>query len=237
MPARVSLPLPPVNGPGRYHVAYMYADSLSSRPVEPLGLETIIAAAAELIESEGLAKLTMRRLASRLDCSAMALYRHVATKQDLLRAIGEHYLAGIEFPDVQNLDWREAIIAAAAAVHHRFLEWGPLLEILPVQHVDAVAVLQAEELILQALKAGGLTDRDAVRELSVITSYAVGATQRQAGQRLGSPAEVERLRRLLQLPADQFPTMRALAGELVSVDIELSFEDGLRRLLDGIAPR
>jgi AcrR family transcriptional regulator len=201
-----------------------------------LSLEAIIAAAVALIESEGLAGLTMRRLAARLECSPMALYRHVATKQDLLRAIGEHYLADVKFPDTDGLPWQEAIVAVAAAMHHAFLERAPLLEILPAQHVDALAVLQASELILRALSSAGLADREAVSALSVITSYAVGATQRKAAQRSGSPAEVERLRRLLQLPGEQFPSMRALAGELVAVDVELTFEDGLRRLIEGIAP-
>jgi hypothetical protein len=75
-----------------------------------------------------------------------------------------------------------------------------------------------------------------VRGLSVITSYTVGATQRRAEQRAGSPGDAQRLQRLHQLPADSFPTLRALAGELVSVDFELSFEDGLRLLLRGISP-
>jgi hypothetical protein len=46
---------------------------------------------------------------------------------------------------------------------------------------------------------------------------------------------VQRLQRLLQLPPDAFPTLRALASELVSVDLDLSFEDGLRLLLEGVA--
>jgi AcrR family transcriptional regulator len=178
----------------------------------------------------------MRRLATRLGCSPMALYRHVATKQDLIRAIGEHYLADIELPDTEGMPWDEAIIAVVSVLHHAVLERAALVEIVAIQHVDAVAIFRAEEAILRALRSAGLSDRDAVRGLSVITSYTVGATQRRAEQRAGSPATVHRLQRLLQLPADTFPTVRALAGELVSVDFELSFEDGLRLLLQGISP-
>jgi hypothetical protein len=110
------------------------------------------------------------------------------------------------------------------------------VEIVAFQHVDAVAIFRAEETILGALRSAGLSDTEAVRGLSVITSYTVGATQRRAEQRAGSPAAVHRLQRLHQLPADTFPTLRALAGELVSVDFELSFEDGLRLLLRGLSP-
>jgi AcrR family transcriptional regulator len=208
-----------------------------SRPETPsLTLETVVLAAVDVIDADGVGALTMRRLATRLGCSPMALYRHVATKQDLIRAIGEHYLADIELPDTDGMHWDEAIIAVASALHHAVLERAPLVEIVAVQHVDAVAIFRAEEAILRALRSAGLSDGDAVRGLSVITSYTVGATQRRAEQRAGSPAAVHRLQRLLQLPADTFPTLRALAGELVSVDFELSFEDGLRLLLRGISP-
>jgi len=208
-----------------------------SRPeTRPLTLEAAVLAAVEVIEADGVGALTMRRLAARLGCSPMALYRHVATKQDLIRAIGEHYLADIEMPDTDGLPWDEAIIAVVSVLHHAVLERAALVEIVAIQHVDAVAIFRAEEAILRALRSAGLSDGDAVRGLSVITSYTVGATQRRAEQRAGSPAAVHRLQRLLQLPADTFPTLRALAGELVSVDFELSFEDGLRLLLQGISP-
>jgi AcrR family transcriptional regulator len=208
-----------------------------SRPeTQPLTLETVVLAAVDVIDADGVGALTMRRLATRLGCSPMALYRHVATKQDLIRAIGEHYLADIELPDTDGLPWDEAIIAVVSVLHHAVLERAALVEIVAIQHVDAVAIFRAEEAILRALRSAGLSDRDAVRGLSVITSYTVGATQRRAEQRAGSPAAVHRLQRLHQLPADTFPTLRALAGELVSVDFELSFEDGLRLLLRGISP-
>ena len=211
--------------------------TVRSRSETPsLTLETVVLAAVDVIDADGVGALTMRRLAARLGCSPMAVYRHVATKQDLIRAISEHYLADIELPDTDGMPWDEAIVAVVSVLHHAVLERAALVEIVAIQHVDAVAIFRAEEAILRGLLSAGLSDRDAVRGLSVITSYTVGATQRRAEQRAGSPGEVYRLQRLHQLPADTFPTLRALAGELVSVDLGLSFEDGLRLLLQGIAP-
>jgi AcrR family transcriptional regulator len=202
----------------------------------PLSIETVVLAAAELIEESGIGALTMRRLATRLGCSPMALYRHVETKDDLLRAIGEHYLSDVELPETAELPWQEAIVAVTSTLHQAFVARAPLLEIAAAQHVDALPVLQASEVVLRSLRAAGLSDREAVRGLSVITSYSVGVTQRKAEQRAASPAEIKRLQRVLRLPHETFPTLRELAGELVSVDFELSFEDGLRLLLEGIVP-
>ncbi|MEU6424772.1 TetR/AcrR family transcriptional regulator [Microbispora sp. NPDC046973] len=48
-----------------------------------LSLERVVAAAIALADEEGLAALSMARLAERLGCAPMSLYRHVAGKDDL----------------------------------------------------------------------------------------------------------------------------------------------------------
>lgn len=55
----------------------------------PLQREAIIEAARELIKTDGLEALSLRRLAGGLGVTAPALYAHVADKQDLLRAVAE----------------------------------------------------------------------------------------------------------------------------------------------------
>jgi AcrR family transcriptional regulator len=55
----------------------------------PLQRDTIVAAARELIATDGLEALSLRRLGARLGVSAPALYAHVNDKRDLLRAVAE----------------------------------------------------------------------------------------------------------------------------------------------------
>src|SRR6476659_7103779 len=49
-----------------------------------LSRERIVMAAIELVETEGLSALSMARLAERLGCGTMSLYRHVANKAELV---------------------------------------------------------------------------------------------------------------------------------------------------------
>jgi AcrR family transcriptional regulator len=203
----------------------------------PLSLESIVDAAVDVIEADGLSSLTMRRLAKRLQCSPMALYRHVADKQELIGAIADHYLADLELPDTAGLSWQETIIAVATGVHRAFLAHPPLEEVLAVRHVDTAVVFRADELVLDALITAGLEGREAVHALDVIASYAVGSTLRLAAARAGSSGQGKRLERIRELPAEDFPRMRELAGELVTVDFTLTFEDGLQLLIDGIEAR
>jgi TetR/AcrR family tetracycline transcriptional repressor len=202
-----------------------------------LDLDAIVVAAVDLIEDKGLGGLTMRGLAKRLGCSPMALYRHVADKQELIGAVSDHYLGDLALPDTDGLSWQQTIVDVTTAVHSAFLAHPPLEAILGIRHVDTLAVFRADEVILRALIGAGLPGRDAVHALDVLASYAVGATQRKAAVRAGSPREGARLQRLRQLPAEDFPTVIELAGELVTIDLKHDFEDGLRLVIDGIEAR
>jgi TetR/AcrR family transcriptional regulator, tetracycline repressor protein len=66
----------------------------------------VVEAATTLLDSYGIADLTMRRLARELDVSPGALYWHFANKQQLLGAVADRLLDSVD--DVPA-DWRERI--------------------------------------------------------------------------------------------------------------------------------
>jgi AcrR family transcriptional regulator len=211
----------------------MYAEVAKTQ----LSRETIVEGAIELIEAEGIGALTMRALAERLGASPMGLYRHVETKQELLGAIADHYLSEVDLPRTDELDWRETITQVSAALHEAFLAHPDLSEILAVQHIDTITMFRATNVILDALTDAGLSGPEAVQALDVITNYAAGFTQRKAELRRRATAKEGRMHRLGELPEDEFATVRELSGELVDLDFQHGFEDGLALILDGIEAR
>src|SRR5262245_49940367 len=62
----------------------LWRGPLPARRSRGLSRERIVAAAIELVEAEGLSALSMARLAERLGCGTMSLYRHVANKDELV---------------------------------------------------------------------------------------------------------------------------------------------------------
>jgi AcrR family transcriptional regulator len=77
----------------------------------------IVEAAIELADGEGLAALSMARLAQRLGCGTMSLYRHVANKDELVTFM---LSAGVGPPTsgIDATDWRGALTDWAVGLWH-----------------------------------------------------------------------------------------------------------------------
>src|SRR5246127_5987746 len=60
--------------------------------------EAVLDTAIRLLDAEGVEALTMRRLASELGVSAMAPYRHVGSKDELLMVLVDRLAARLVYP-------------------------------------------------------------------------------------------------------------------------------------------
>ena len=63
-----------------------------------LDRDTIVRAALEILDEGGIDALSMRSLGRHLGYEAMALYRHVDGREDILEAVVDHLLSTIELP-------------------------------------------------------------------------------------------------------------------------------------------
>ncbi|MFJ8110093.1 TetR/AcrR family transcriptional regulator [Streptomyces sp. NPDC096132] len=76
-----------------------------------LGRERITEVTVRLLDAEGLAKFSMRRLAAELNVTAMSVYWYVDTKDDLLELALDAAFGGLELPDTgdEGEDWRDQL--------------------------------------------------------------------------------------------------------------------------------
>ena len=74
----------------------------------PLSTDRILQAAIDVADREGLQALTMRRLGAELGVEAMAMYKHVSGKDDILDGMVELVVSLIEAPG-HGMDWRDAM--------------------------------------------------------------------------------------------------------------------------------
>ena len=130
-----------------------------ARPRKPLlSRDRIVETASALVDAEGLAALSTRRLAAELGVSGPSLYNHFRTKDEILDAVADAVSAKIDlamFDEDDGRDWRTALYdwarsyRAAFAAHPRAI---PLLTTSPVRAPEVL--LQYEQAVTLLLDAG-----------------------------------------------------------------------------------
>ena len=115
---------------------------MSSKPTENLR-DGILDVARRLFISEGMERVTMRRIATELGCSATALYRHFRDKEELINQICHHDFQELQadfLAALQGGDARKRLRALCAA-YLRFAQRQPhhyrLLFMTPMSNEQA----------------------------------------------------------------------------------------------------
>jgi AcrR family transcriptional regulator len=203
-----------------------------------LNRDSIVAAAVELADADGLDKLSMARLAEHLGCGTMSLYRHVANKDELLILMLSTAPAPPPAPD--PADWRGALTEWAAALWDVYHQHPWILQTAssgPPADPGQLAWLEAG---LAALAPTGLAERDKLSAVISLLHYVRGAAALDidSGTSLVEPSHYpEVLNRLLD--AQRFPAIAAAlaAGAFDPIkgqDSRTDFRAGVQRVLEGI---
>jgi AcrR family transcriptional regulator len=158
--------------PKRDDIRSVAVDRRSTNVRPPLTRELIAEAALRLIDREGLAALTMRRVGAELGVEAMAIYHHIPNKESLVDAVMARGTPG-SIPAATG-NWRRDLRAVMNALYEQLSAHPALLPLRWTRRKigpEAKAVLDREEAIFQAAGIGKALARDAHRLLG---SYVVG---------------------------------------------------------------
>jgi AcrR family transcriptional regulator len=192
-----------------------------------LTLDRIVDAAFDLYEADGLEALTMRRVASHIGVTAMALYPYVKTKDGLLDLVAARCLDEVQIPDQSN-GWKETVMGVFRSFHEIALARPVLVRVLTAKPVDAAAAYRMSEAILGVLDRAGFEKHEALELYVVVSCYVVGFTLAQAA-RIDPGASVSRADRLKHLK--DFPHLGEVADEYSGWAQSDMFDDGLQRVL------
>lgn len=205
----------------------------TARVPERLTLEAIVDAAERLVAEEGFDGLSMRKLARACGVGAMTLYGYVPTKDDLLGALAERLLADIDLPSPTEGDWAYRVAAVFHAVRRAFLAHPELVAVVAAHRVDGLSAYRGAEIVFGALREAGLDDAQLISAFSTLTSYTVGATQREIGL-AGRAGVRDALPGITALPSEGFDHVIGLAGRLATRDFDAEFTAGLDLMITGL---
>lgn len=129
---------------------------------ERLDPAKLVVSALAIADAEGLAAITVRRLATEHGVTPMALYRHFRDKDELINALADHLLESVTLPEPTDEPWDvqlRAVFAALAEVLTPHAEVAPLI---PRRILIAPGGLAVAERALDLLAQAGFdTDRAA----------------------------------------------------------------------------
>jgi AcrR family transcriptional regulator len=128
----------------------------------------LLDAALEIVDSEGLAALTMRRLADALEVEAMSLYYHVPSKEVLLDWTVERMRAQMRLPEPLPEDWA-GVLEAIFVEYRRVLTAHPNMVSLSARRTDPAGTSGLQYLIDQ-----GIAPADAADLYQSLVAFTVG---------------------------------------------------------------
>ncbi len=209
---------------------------MADRP--PVTRDRILDAALALADEGGLDALTMRRIGKALDVEGMALYNHVANKDDILDGIVERVLSEIPVPSVEG-DWKDEMRRRAIAARRVFLRHPWAIGLIEARYAGSSPVrLGYFDAVLGTLRAAGFTPTLSMRAFSLIDSFMYGFILQELSLPFDDSESLDEVGEdLLRQMADAYPhlteaTVQAMAD---GWDYSEQFGFGLDLILDALA--
>ncbi|MFC7588921.1 TetR/AcrR family transcriptional regulator [Nonomuraea antimicrobica] len=206
--------------------------------------EEIVRAAIELLQEEGLAGLSMRKLGARLSAGATSLYWYVANKDELLELAYDEVWGEMTVPDPEEVGWRDSASALAHSMRQVILRhpWSAdLIGRLPALGPNA---LRVTDRMRRMFKVAGFEGPDIDFANATLTAYVFGMTIPEIAWNTAtrnSAYDADQMRDMVRNAAAEFPDVL----ESLDLDIytdpqairELCFDFGLTSMLDGLGRR
>jgi AcrR family transcriptional regulator len=193
--------------------------------------ETVLDTAIRLLDSEGVEALTMRRLASELGVSAMAPYRHVGSKDELLIVLVDRLAARLVYPS-RPRDPKGAMLVLWSTIYDSLAEHPWVPEVLARRRMMAPSVLGAIEEIHAALRNAGLPIQAAVRAYRLMWNFTLGSLLVRAGASSEGPSKQRELRAAPD--PDRYPMLAAAAATWTAAHDRDTYRQDLGTLVDAL---
>jgi AcrR family transcriptional regulator len=154
-----------------------------------LSRDQILDTAFEILETDGIERLTVRALAAKLGVAVTAIYWHVGDKQALLDGLVERIIAQLGPVHVRGRAPEERIMSIGRSLRQTLLRQPDLVAVVHRQGRTAALFQPARRVLVRELAAAGLDGAEAALAVQAILNLVIGAVlvdrqvQRQPAQR------------------------------------------------------
>jgi AcrR family transcriptional regulator len=208
-------------------------------PRPTLDLDRIARAGIEIADSEGLAVVSMQRVAAQLGVTKMALYRYVPGKAELVALMVDAAIGPCPAAKARRGGWREQLEEWAGQLLTAFRRHSWALDATVGPRVMGPGELSWLERAVSALDGTGLSGAERMDAAVLLVGHVRGITQQARAAGPGGNPEAQLgvlLGGLMQAHGERFPALaEAFASAVQSGGQDQAWEFGLQRILDGLA--
>lgn len=199
-----------------------------------LSRERILEAALHLLDRHGLDRFNMRSLAEDLGVGTMTLYGYFRSKEELIDAVIDHGVSGLEAADPGG-PWKRRLRSLMVQIHAQLVEHPAIIELRLKRPLLSPGALELTERGMQILRDAGFDKGDAARIYRMLFVFTFGFAA--FGPRADPQIEAQTLESLTALPKDRYPALHEAAAEAAqSMTHTPLFEVGLDLLLARLNP-
>lgn len=197
-----------------------------------------LSTAVGLADKDGLASVSMRKVAQELGVEAMSLYHHVANKGDILDGMVDQVFAEIELP-ADGLEWKTAMRQRAESARAALTRHPWAISIMESRSAPGPAALRHHNAVLGSCRAAGFSVQMAAHAFSLIDSYIYGFVLQEVNLPFDDTSDLDEVVGSMMLPysADEYPYLVEIATEYVlkpGYSYGNEFAYGLARILDSL---
>jgi len=215
---------------------------------ETLSREQIVQAAMETLDTEGVAGLSMRKLAAKLGSGATSLYWHVQTKDDLIDLVIDEIYGEVDVPAPELAGWRNGAMLFGHSLRSAVLRHPWLPEVVYARPSIGPNAMSLGTRGLVLFAAAGFTGRDVDFAMGSVMSYVFGTvnaevavrnTVRKAGQSMDEWATevLEQARTATTNSPEMQESLRRRSNRDIDVLHQENFVFGLETVLIGLETR
>jgi AcrR family transcriptional regulator len=181
----------------------------------------------------------MRTLAEVLGVAPMALYRHVANRDDLVDGIVDIVFSEIDLPS-SGQDWRAAMRQRAISVRDVLASHRWAIGLMESRANPGPANLRHHDAVIGSLRAGGFDMAMVAHAYSLLDGYIYGFALTKMNLPFESGVDVAEMAQTMlePFPVNEYPNLMAFITEHAmkpGCDFGDEFEYGLDVILDGLA--
>jgi AcrR family transcriptional regulator len=202
-------------------------------PKPALTLERIADTAVAIADAEGLAAVSMQRVAADLGFTKMSLYRYLPGKTELVALMVERAVGAPPAPEATA--WRPGLTAWAHALLGHYLRHPWLLEAVAMNRPLGPQELSWMESAVALLDGTGLTAAERLDTLAVLAGQVRVIAQQTRGGDQPEAHFVAAIVEALHGRGERFPALTAtMAAAATEGGQDQAFDFGLDRILDGL---